>query len=71
MKNSLKEVLDEFHYHEAMDRCSLIADLIDSSLIQHPVFKVEKEVAEKVEEANMLLYEAYQLLGSIHFNKDK
>lgn len=63
--------LDSFHYHEALDRTAMICDMIDTFLIQHPVAKAEKEFAEKLEEANMKLYEAYQVMGSICHNKEK
>lgn len=71
MSKKLKELLDEFHYHEAMDRTCMIAETIDQHLMQHPVFKVEKEFAEKVEQASMLLAEAYQIIGSISCDRFK
>jgi hypothetical protein len=75
MGNHLKELLDEFYYHEAMDRTAMITDIVDRYLVTHPVFKAEKEFAEKVEQAGMLLAEAYQIIGSISVerieNKEK
>jgi hypothetical protein len=71
MRKRLKELLDEFHYHEAMDRAAMITDIVDRYLVQHPVFKAEKEFAEKVEHANMLLGEAYQIIGSISYDRFK
>lgn len=53
----------KFHYHEALDRTYMIGDIIDRHLIQHPVCKLDKEVAELVEEASIKMFEAYQLLG--------
>lgn len=58
-----KPKLTEFHYHEALDRTSVICDMVDRHLIQHPVCKLDKEVNKLVEDAAMKLYEAYQLLG--------
>ena len=58
-----KPKLTEFHYHEALDRASVIVDNIDRHLIQHPVCKLDKEVGKLVEEAAMKMFEAYQLLG--------
>ena len=55
--------LTELHYHEALDRSSIILDTIDRHLIQHPVCKLDKEVSKLVEEAAQKIYEAYQLLG--------
>lgn len=66
MKNHSKPKLDPFHYHEAMDRTHVIMDMIDSHLIQHPVLKLEQEPRRMVEEAQNLLFKAYQLIG----NKD-
>jgi hypothetical protein len=59
----VKDKLTEFHYHEALDRASLIGDMVDRHLIQHPVCKLDKEVNKLVEEAATKLFEAYQLLG--------
>ncbi len=58
-----KDKLTEFHYHEALDRSSMIGDMIDRHLIQHPVCKLDKEVGQLVEEAATKLFEAYQLIG--------
>lgn len=65
----LKELLDEFHYHEAIDRTAVITDMLDRYLIQHPVFKAEKEFSKKIEKAGMLLAEAYQIIGDISLNR--
>ena len=58
-----KPKLSQFHYHEALDRSSVILDTIDRHLIQHPVCKLDKEVSILVEEAAIKLFQAYQLLG--------
>lgn len=58
--------LDDFYYHEALDRLHVIMDNIDRHLIQHPVLKAEKEVSILVDEANTKLWEAYQKLGEIN-----
>lgn len=58
-----KPQLTQFHYHEALDRSSVICDMIDRHLIQHPVCKLDKEIAKLVEEAATKLYNAYQLIG--------
>lgn len=58
-----KPKLTHFHYHEALDRTYMVCDIVDRHLIQHPVCKLDKEVAKLVEEAATKLYEAYQLIG--------
>jgi hypothetical protein len=27
---------DDFHYHEIMDRCNIICDIIETAIIEHP-----------------------------------
>jgi hypothetical protein len=68
---SVKDKLDEFHYHEALDRIHVIMCTIDEHLIQHPVCKLEKKVASKVDKALTLLFEAYQEVGEISHNRFK
>jgi hypothetical protein len=71
MAKRLSDILDEFHYHEAMDRTAMLTDMVDSYLVQHPVFKAEKEFAEKIEQAGMLLAEAYQIVGDLSFKRSE
>ena len=71
MKQHQHELLDEFHYHEVLDRTAMIMNIIDNYLIQHPVCKIEEKFTNKVEMANMILVDAYQLLGTISYNKFK
>jgi hypothetical protein len=65
----MKPELDEFHYHEMLDRISLILNVIDTHLHQHPVAKLESEVSEKIEEAHLKLWDAYQTIGKIRHDK--
>jgi hypothetical protein len=71
MAKRLSDILDEFHYHEVMDRTAMLTDMVDSYLVQHPVFKAEKEFAEKIEQAGMLLAEAYQIVGDLSFKRSE
>lgn len=57
--------LDEYHYHEALDRASSVAEIIEIMLIQHPVVKEHKDVKELVEKAQECILEAYQILGGL------
>lgn len=60
-KNKLGDLeLDNFHYHEVVHTINLLIGLIDESLIQHPVLKLEKEARREVEKATDHLFEAYQ-----------
>jgi hypothetical protein len=64
---SKKPKIKKQYYFEAMDRASVLSDMLDRHLIQHPVCKLDKEVGGLVDEAAMKLYEAYQLLGQRYF----
>lgn len=60
--------LDEFHYHEMLDRLSVVISIVDSALVQHPVAKLDKNIQQLIDEANEKLSEAYQLAGGIRAN---
>jgi len=53
--NKIGIKLNDLQYHAALDR----------NLIQHPVLKLETEIKDLVEEAQMKLYKAYQKLNQI------
>ena len=52
--------LDRFHWHEALDRTSLVANMFDDHVFEHPAItsnKKLKAMAEKVSEKIWTLYE--------------
>ena len=55
--------LDQFHYHELLDRTHMVAQIIEDHLIQHPLAKVLPGLNENLEEATMHLAEVYQTIG--------
>jgi len=57
--------LDEFHYHEALDRSYIIADMIENVLITHPVIENNKDLKIKVEKAQDIICEVYQMIGGL------
>jgi hypothetical protein len=57
--------LDEFHYHEALDRSYIVAELIETALIEHVVIKKHKSLKAKIEKAQSLIVEAYQEIGGL------
>ena len=56
-------LLEKSHYREILDITFIILNNIDNHLIQHPVSKLDKEVSNKIENAHLILSEAYQLTG--------
>jgi hypothetical protein len=60
-----KRELDEFHYHEVLDRLTLVGDIIERHLIDHPVMEQHKAVRDLIEKANEYIAEAYLEMGGI------
>ncbi|MES2730009.1 MAG: hypothetical protein V4621_07965 [Pseudomonadota bacterium] len=56
-------MLDEFAYHEAVDRLFVIQDMANGCLVDHPAIQAEPEVLEKVQHALSTLADAYQLMA--------
>ena len=60
-----KNEIDEFHFHEAMDRLYVVGSIIDDALLNHPVCANYSEVEKRVKMAQELLVEAYQYVGNV------
>ena len=63
--NKIGIELDDFHYHEALDRLMVTILQIDQHLIQHPVLKLETEVKDLVVDGTDKLWIAYHKLSEI------
>lgn len=61
--------LDEFHYHEALDRTHLIASMIEEFLLSHPVYEKHNHLRESAENAQELIANAYQSIGALEHLK--
>jgi hypothetical protein len=57
--------LDDGYYHEALDRSYIVANMIETVLIKHPVIEKHKELRKRVKKAQKLILEAYQLIGGL------
>jgi len=64
-KTKEKIKLDEFHYHEALDRTSMVNEIINCTLVHHPVFETHKKLKKKIEKAQSILYQVYQDVAMI------
>ena len=64
-KKKKAEKLNQGHYIEAIDRAYIIADMIESVLVEHPVIEKHKELRKRVKKAQDLILETYQLIGGI------
>lgn len=68
--NPKKKTLDKYYWHEALDRTAIVANLIDSILLNHPIFNQKdsirnKQLRQRVEKAQKLILETYQDIGEI------
>lgn len=66
---STKPKLDKFHYHEMLDRLHVVMCMAEDHLQQHPVAKIESEVGKLIDDAITALFKAYQLTGTIDYEK--
>ena len=64
-KKHKSKKLDEFHYHEAVDRCYMLTNQVDEYLLEHPVVQKHKNLKKKVDMAITLLAECYQEIGGL------
>lgn len=64
-----KEELDEYHYHEFVDRTFIALEIIDSHLMNHPVCEQTPELKSLIEQSLDALSNAYQHAGRISFEK--
>jgi len=53
--------IDEFHYHEYIDRCYCINNIIYAQLIEHPVTEKHENLCEIIKQAMNNIVNAYQL----------
>lgn len=57
--------LDEFHYHEALDRLHTMQVIINEILVDHPAIVAHEELQAAVLNADAFLSDAYQACGRI------
>ena len=62
-KKNKKQKLGHLYYHEALDRTSVVIDIIDDHIAMHPVIQNHKKLRKKVYKALDLLGDVYQAVG--------
>jgi len=63
--------LDDFHYHEMLDRLHVMMCNVDTHLLQHPVCKIDTKIKNHVNSAMNELCEAYQMVSTIEIKLNK
>ena len=61
-----KFVPGTFGCHEAMHMASVLAEMVDERLCEHPSIQLCKEWSEKAEAARSALFDLYQAIGREH-----
>lgn len=62
-EEKMNEEIDEYHVHEAMDRCHVLACMLDDHLIQHPYVQQDSDVRKLLCAASDAIGAAYQMIG--------
>lgn len=61
--------LDEFHYHEVVDRTSLLLDTFFEKIEEHPAVLANSELLQKAENVVKEMYEFYTL-AAVYSDKE-
>lgn len=65
----MEQRIDPYLAHEALDRCHVIACLLDDHLIQHPFVQQDNDVRKLLCAASDALGAAYQMIGGSRRSK--
>lgn len=57
--------LDKFHWHEALDRAHIVADMFETFIVEHPVFKQTPVLKALADEISVKLGELYQTIPNM------
>lgn len=60
----MKDELDDFSYHEVVDRSFIAMQMIETLLLNHQAIEAHPEFKENIENSISSLYEIYQAFGS-------
>jgi hypothetical protein len=66
----MKDKLNSGHYLELMDRLHIVMCNIDDHCIQHPVAKLDKKISTLLNKALEEIWEAYQEVGRLDYEKN-
>ena len=66
----VEDSLDDFYYHEVLDRLMILNDMMENYLIDHPVCQKHRDLRDIIESAQDILGEAYLKMGDIQQNKE-
>ena len=65
-REAAEEIERDYLAHEALDRCSILENLVSTELLGHPYIQENPETLKLVNRAAEALADAYQLIGEKH-----
>ncbi len=60
-----KNLINDGHYLELMDRIHIVSCTIDNHILNHPLSENQPEIQQKIDKALELLMESYQMVGNL------
>lgn len=57
--------LDNYHYHEILDRLAVFVDMINAYALKHPVSKQHPQLSELIDQGLSTLMDAYQVVAKL------
>ena len=60
-----KNLINDGHYLELMDRIHIVSCTIDDHILNHPLSENQPEIQQKIDKALELLIESYQMVGNL------
>lgn len=63
-----KNSINKGHYLELMDRIHVLCCTLDEHILNHPLSENEPDIQQILNEALMLLLDAYQIVGNKEYN---
>jgi hypothetical protein len=71
LKKAKKQKIDDYHWHEVVDRTWLCMEMLACALENHPVIKSEPELDALLGAAHSAMFRLYQTAGQKHLAKKK
>jgi len=67
-KKKKKKIIDEFHYHEMIDRLSIVLKIVDDVILSHALIEDDPELKSEMNIVSDILAKQYQRVSNIRFN---
>ncbi len=61
------DIQDEYSWHELMDRCYMLTEILGTTIDQHPCAQVKPEIAKAITTAHDVLWTLYQTVADTRF----